>query len=477
MGFGALTKRAAVALSLLLGAGAAAQQPEPPDAPARRDVRSGVEAERAGERARERSVFEGPPVDYADVLKDPDNVELNYRFAQAQVRDGDLRGAASTLERILLANPGYAQVRLLYAVVLYRLDSIYEAEREFRLLDEMVLPEDVRREVERYRRELTRRREATRYVASITVGGQYDTNRDAAPSGNQRLFGDVPVASAGGKPDSALVTVGSIRMTHDFGTPEGHELFAVATGYRNWQNRLAQFNLGAAGIETGFTLRGDEVDIIPSVVAGYAALDSSRLLRFGGARLRLERQQGEDLALFADGLWQWQDYDDINKTQDGVAVAPTASQLTGARLDVELGATLTLDPAQRLTGAYFLIKKNAEADFNAYSGDGFLLRHTWLLGAGQFLVSQVSYEFDSYDAPDTFVSERRRQDEILRLRATYGAPLQTIASAVSDWQLPEAVGGVTLLVVGEYVNSDSNVESYTYNNWRGQLLLSKIWEF
>src|SRR6185295_8747340 len=152
------------------------QQPEPPDAGARRDIRGEREAERTGERAREQEPFEGPRVDYADVLKEPDNVDLNYRFAQTQVRDGDLRGAASTLERILLRNPGLAQVRLLYAIVLFRLDSVYEAEREFRVLDEMVLPQDVRREVERYRRELARRKERTRYSANLTFGGQYDTN-------------------------------------------------------------------------------------------------------------------------------------------------------------------------------------------------------------------------------------------------------------------------------------------------------------
>lgn len=41
------------------------------------------EAEKAAERARIQRLIEGDgDVTYADVLKDPDNIELNFRFAQ-----------------------------------------------------------------------------------------------------------------------------------------------------------------------------------------------------------------------------------------------------------------------------------------------------------------------------------------------------------------------------------------------------------
>jgi Flp pilus assembly protein TadD len=73
----------------------------------------------------------GPPVTYADVLRDPDNIELNLRFARTRVNEGNVRGAAATLERILLIDPDLAQVRLFYGVVLYRLENLDEAEKEF----------------------------------------------------------------------------------------------------------------------------------------------------------------------------------------------------------------------------------------------------------------------------------------------------------------------------------------------------------
>ena len=79
-------------------------------------------------------------VTYEDVLKDPNNIALNVRYAQDQIARGEVLGAAATLERILLMNPKLPDVRLLYAVVLYRLDSLDEAQRELDTLRNVTLP-------------------------------------------------------------------------------------------------------------------------------------------------------------------------------------------------------------------------------------------------------------------------------------------------------------------------------------------------
>ncbi|MGH7006617.1 MAG: tetratricopeptide repeat protein, partial [Alphaproteobacteria bacterium] len=46
--------------------------------------------------------FQGRDVSFEEVLRDPDNAELNYAYALTLIRQGDLLGALSTLERILL---------------------------------------------------------------------------------------------------------------------------------------------------------------------------------------------------------------------------------------------------------------------------------------------------------------------------------------------------------------------------------------
>ena len=78
----------------------------------------------------------------ADILAHPDDIVLNFRWAKAQLARGEVRGASATLERILVLDPDLAPVRLYYAIVLYRLDSLDEARSQFdRLLQMNISPE------------------------------------------------------------------------------------------------------------------------------------------------------------------------------------------------------------------------------------------------------------------------------------------------------------------------------------------------
>ena len=70
---------------------------------------------------------------------------------------GELLSAAATLERILLVNPNLADVRLLYAVVLYRLDSLNEAEKELNALKGVTLPPELREQVTAYEKKIKQR--------------------------------------------------------------------------------------------------------------------------------------------------------------------------------------------------------------------------------------------------------------------------------------------------------------------------------
>ena len=89
-------------------------------------------------------------IEYREILKDPDNISLNFRFARQQVQDGNIKGASATLERILLIQPDLAVVRLFYTAVLIRLDSLAEASQQLELVQASGDPA-VAAQVERYR--------------------------------------------------------------------------------------------------------------------------------------------------------------------------------------------------------------------------------------------------------------------------------------------------------------------------------------
>ena len=105
-----------------------------------REAAAKAEAERAAAAARARQALEPQEsVTLADVFADPDNLDLNFRYAKAQIARGELLGAASTLERVLLVDPNLTRASLLYGVVLFRLDNLEEAERTLKAVRELRL--------------------------------------------------------------------------------------------------------------------------------------------------------------------------------------------------------------------------------------------------------------------------------------------------------------------------------------------------
>ena len=81
----------------------------------KRETTAEKQVSRASEKARDKKSLETvKDVTFEEVLMDPDNVKLNFAFAQAQVAKNDLLGAASSLERILMVNPDLHEIRLFY---------------------------------------------------------------------------------------------------------------------------------------------------------------------------------------------------------------------------------------------------------------------------------------------------------------------------------------------------------------------------
>src|SRR5262245_18416589 len=129
-------KRIFFTLPLIALTGSAFAQLESPEKQLRfqREEAAQRDATQAAREAAKRRAGEGEDVTWEQVMARPDDLDLNYRFAQTQVRQGNLKGAAGTLERMLLVNPNLPKIRLFYALVLFRLGDLNESERELRIL-------------------------------------------------------------------------------------------------------------------------------------------------------------------------------------------------------------------------------------------------------------------------------------------------------------------------------------------------------
>lgn len=415
----------------------------------------------------------GPRVTLEQVLAAPDDLELNYRFAQTQIADGDLRGAMSTLERILLTRPELARVRLLYAIVLFRLDNTDEAERELRTLQGMEMSPSLRAELEQALREIERRRRTTRYAANLTFGVQGNTNRDAAPDSGKRIAYGFTFASNDGRSDVAALAIASFEMHHDLGTQAGDEVFLRASGFLSEQAKVDAQDLKAFFLEGGFVLRTDWAEITPSFSFGHFILADERFLNTYSFRLDARRRLSDRWVGFATNELQYQDYDAVRKVVDGATVAGIAPERTGMRNELAVGAIFNAAPQHQLQGTLSLALKDAVESFNSYASLRAELSHTWLLGRGMFLVSTASAMWQPYNEPDLRISPKSREDTVLLGRVAFGVPFSTLWSETTQ----HGIGDFVLALAAQITHQHSNITNYTYTDLSGQALITRRWEF
>lgn len=409
-------------------------------------------------------------VTYDQVLEDPDNVELGYRYALTQIRRDDLLGASATLDRLILLAPGEPNLRALRAIVLYRLDNLREAEREFADLLALEIDPVLRASIERYRADLDRRARDTRMSLLTSFGYQYDTNRAGAPdSGRLRTFlGTFDVAPDGRKQDDHSLT-GLARFTieHDLATQERHSLFGSVSLYAADQFNLDDYDTYDVGAEIGGRFEFGEIFLTPAFGYDHLLMNDESYLDSYAVSLRADHRLNDPVNLWARGDFTFLDFRNTEQY-------PTGDLQSGADVGVTLGTDLYIGTSHRLTLSAGYGRFNADVDWESFEGPMVGLNHTWLMGGGAFMMTDLSGEYQDYDLADPITGLTDRHDWVYRARATLGIPVQTLLMA-DEW--PDALGGLTVSIYGEYYRANSNITNYDYDNVRAGATLSKRWEF
>ncbi len=465
--------RLSIAVATLLVTTAPALAQDPSVIEQRRPAQAVREVERVQGAAQAaetlRPLEAGEKVTFQDILKDPDNVELNYLYAQSQVAAGELRGAAATLERILLLAPNLARVRLLYAVVLFRLDNLNESEREFKTVSQLPMPDTLREEVNSYLQEIANRRKVTRVAGNVGLGMQWDSNRNAGPDSDQVLFFDFPFDLVTGKKEddfSGLMLAG-LRVQHDLGYDAGHTLTGGLQVFGQKQVDVTDLDLMAISADAGGTLRLPWLDIQPALYGTYMNLAGESYVSSAGTGVRASHRYSRTLELSGRIRFDYEFFEPLDRS-------PITDERTGPRVEGGLGASWSPLPVLRLDAGAGGVTKQADQEYYTYSGPQALLASTWLIGRGQFLLSSFFFEYDAYEGPELIVSRRTRRDAWYRGRVTYGAPVGFLLPFLSP---PKAIRDTIMTANVEYLNVQSNLTNYEFDDWRISLLFTKNFDF
>ncbi len=401
------------------------------------DVRESIETQRDVERTAQDALdleafSKGPPVTFEQVLEDPDNIELNVRYALTQIRDGNVRGAGATLERILLIRPDLAVVRVLFAIVLFRLDNLDEAERELVSLQELDLAPELRRQIDQYLDQIASRRKRTIFTFAMNFATQYDWNRNASPKSELRLAADLPTRTTGSsarQDDMALNGLAQISFEHDLGLQKQHKMLGGLVFYQGEQIQQDDLDLRAITADFGY-----ELDFAPSTITPrllYERIDLSRekYLTAAGATVDWVYALSNTWSVFAGGTMKYQSYNNITSSL-------TATERSGREYEIEVGTSQILTPRQRLRVTYTQTRNIASRSYNSYDGMEIGLSHTLLFGGGDFLLTSLTVNNDRYDDRDPSISAQTRHDWGGRVRMTYGIPWSGIFTNAGEFWTP-----------------------------------------
>lgn len=399
---------------------------------------------------------------FQDILKRPDDVGLNLRYARAQVRRGDVKGASATLERVLMLAPNQPRVRLFYAVVLYRLDNSAEARRELDTILKSNPPADIKAEAEQYVKLLDKRLKKTHFVGRLGTGVDWNSNRNAAPLAGFALFADTPVratASTRRKSDANYTFLAGLDVKRDLPSAAGHQLTFTGNYYRTDQTKVKTLDLQALSLSGGAILRRQGFELIPEGIFEHIRLAHHTFLRNRGGKMRLQRSR-RGTALYAEVKGVYNDY-------EPTAEVGAAHERRGPVWDTTLGFSRPLLPWVRLDGSYTRTGKFAAKRYNSFVRDALRADATFLTGRGTFVASGISFTGDKYAVPERAVSRHIRHDQAWRFTGTAGLPLKLAHSSLKDF----------LLIAGyEHLRVYSNIPNFEYFNNRITTMLTYRWE-
>ena len=451
----------AVALTLTLLRPALAQDLEEEGRRSNRAAAAKAREAEASGAAKAKAAAEGAgAVTYEMVLADPDNIDLNYRWAKAQVERGDLKGASATLERILMVKPGLTRIRLTFAIVLFRLDNLQEARRELVLVESQSTGA-MKAEAQDYLAQVDSKARRTHLTGTLGVGYEYDDNRNAGPATGQRLFGGRPLNLTSGKAteDTSVLFLAAAGIKRDLEGQLARALFADFSYYRAEQTVLNTLDLQAYSFGAGVEMRIGRYTVTPSALFDHVRLSEETYLRTRGGRLKVDRRLNRRLTLYGSGQVMFNDH---IRTRD----IPTATERTGNESSLRAGAQVTLTATQRLDAEFGYSQKDARKIYNAYERNSFGLTHIWLVGKGRFLLSSANLDIDSYAGPDIVTAPQTRRDDKVRLAWTFGQPLGFLARPFEP---------LLLTCTYEFLQTNSNILNYGYTNNKVNAMLTYRW--
>jgi tetratricopeptide (TPR) repeat protein len=358
---------------------------------------------------------------FSEMLQKPADLDVLFKFAAIASQTGDLEGAISALERMLLIKPDLPRVRLELGVLYYRLKS-YEVARTYLegALKSPSVPPEVRTRAEQFLAQIVNQARPSQFHGEAFIGWRYQSNANLGPATSSvRLFGQAANLNQQGlgSPDWGAVSTLQLRHTYDFGTQDKATMETFFTGYANRQFTQSAANVWLIDLTTGprfqvFNGTFEDVTVKPLLAAGAIWVNDTYYYASYGGGLEVNAMLSDRLRNVSTAVWRRHENTDT-------AYLPTNSLFRGTEYTFNTVLPFQLSPMVELFASGSAQRFQSDlAPWQSYSlwgvGGGMTFRFgdpVLKTGLPWTVSLTASEQWWHYDAPDPTIDPTTYRDQ------------------------------------------------------------------
>ncbi len=344
-------------------------------------------------------------ISFDDILRNPNNIELNLQYAKNKAADDNVLSALGALERIILENPERDDVRLYYASLLLRIDDLQAARGEIHILEQRQLSSPQMQELAQLQKQagLTPKEGTDGFSGQLALGVQYDSN-----AGN--LFKDAPFLTIANGDDIAAFGQGSLifkkQLSSQFAFHAGVD--GQITRHETYSRVDYDTVSGFVGIKAALIGMNWKLD----GVFDQVYIDNKKYLTQYGPRLDFIKSFGSGWKLVGQGLYLDQQFENTQFT-------PFEYLRSGGYVAGQLGIIKEFSRTTSL--GLYAGYGDKDADFSTYKYDEFFVggdfNHRFV--NNMYAKTGANYRQQDYDA-------NNQDDKLINAYGVFGIPFSAI---------------------------------------------------